>query len=336
MSELSPTTPSTTAVVATKPSPIRNIFFGPNGLRAGWRIVIFILIVWVLSFLAHEIRVHFFPHPPRDLKAPSEPIPEIISRGLAFLLLCIASFIMAKIERVKMAVYGLPWRRAVSFEFWFGCLWGIGALTIVMAALWLAGAYRIESFALAGVAIWKYAALWAVMFLCVGLLEEYMFRGYLQYTLSSGIGFWPAAIVLSLLFLAAHMGNPGENPIGLADVFVAGMFLAFTLYRTGDLWFAVGMHAAWDWGLSYLYSVPDSGTEIVGHLFNIKVQGPTWLTGGSAGPEGSLINLISDILMFFIFALFYKRRKWIGMDDVRREHEAARIAVDTVPATSGD
>jgi hypothetical protein len=40
--------------------------------------------------------------------------------------------------------------------------------------------------------------------------------------------------------------------------------------------------------------------------------------------------------MFFIFALFYKRRKWIGMDDVRHEHEAARIAVDTVPATSGD
>ena len=289
---------------------------GPNGVRAGWRILIFFGIVWALSFLVHEVRHYFFPHPPRDIHAPSEAVPEIVSRGLVFLIFAVASFIMSKIERVKMAVYGLPWRRIVSFDFWFGCFWGIAALSIVMGVLWLTGAYQVESFALAGSAIWRFAALWAVMFLIVGLLEEYMFRGYLQYTLASGIGFWPAAIVLSGLFFAAHLGNPGETAFGLADVFVAGMFLAFTLYRTGDLWFAVGMHAAWDWGLSYLYSVPDSGTYIVGHLFNIKTQGPAWLSGGNAGPEGSLINLVADLLMFLAFALFYKKRKWIDMESV--------------------
>jgi membrane protease YdiL (CAAX protease family) len=159
------------------------------------------------------------------------------------------------------------------------------------------------------------------MFLMVGLLEEYSLRGYTQYTLASGIGFWPAAIVLSVLFLAAHISNPGENWLGLSDVFVAGMFLAFTLWRTGDLWFAVGAHATWDWGLTYLYSVPNSGTTAVGHLFNVRIQGPSWLSGGDAGPEGSVLNLALELVFFVLFAMLYRRRKWIGMNDRRRANE---------------
>jgi hypothetical protein len=77
------------------------------------------------------------------------------------------------------------------------------------------------------------------------------------------------------------------------------------------------MHAAWDWGLTYFYSVPNSGTVAVGHLFNVHTQGPAWLTGGSAGPEGSIINLMFDLLCFVVFAMIYKKRKWVGMDDRR-------------------
>jgi hypothetical protein len=159
--------------------------------------------------------------------------------------------------------------------------------------------------------------LWGAMFLVVGLLEEFTLRGYLQYALASGIGFWPAAVILSALFLSGHVGNSGENGMGLADVFIIGMFLCLTLWRTGNLWFAVGLHATWDWGLTYLYSVPNSGTTAVGHLFNIRTQGPDWLTGGSAGPEGSIINLIFDLLLFVVFAMIYRKRKWVGMNDRR-------------------
>jgi membrane protease YdiL (CAAX protease family) len=252
---------------------------------------------------------------------PLEPVRETISRVLAFLYLAIAAWIMSKIEKLEWGDYGLPSKKAFRIDFWAGCLWGIAALSVLMGILWLTGAYRIEGFALGGAQIWRYAVLWGIMFLIVGLLEEYSLRGYTQYTLASGIGFWPAAIIFSVLFLSAHIGNPGENWMGLTDVFVIGMFLCFTLWRTGDLWFAVGMHAAWDWGLTYLCSVPNSGTTAVGHLFNVRMQGPTWLSGGSAGPEGSIVNLIMDILMFFIFALFYKQRKWIGMNERRRAKE---------------
>lgn len=303
---------------------LHTVFIGPNGLRAGWRIALYILLVFTLAYATRFLRHHFWPSPPRDPGALFEPVRETISRVIGFILLAVAALTMARIEREKWGHYGMPLRRAVSKDFWFGLLWGFAGLTFVMAGLWLAGAYRIDGLALVGAAAWKYAALWAMMFLVVGLLEEFSLRGYLQYALASGIGFWPAAVVLSAVFLMGHVRNPGENWMGLTDVFLIGMFLAFTLWRTGDLWFAVGLHAAWDWGLTYFYSVPNSGTVAVGHLFNVRTQGPAWLSGGSAGPEGSVINLIFDLLCFVIFAMIYKKRKWIGMDD-RREAQARLI-----------
>jgi membrane protease YdiL (CAAX protease family) len=303
------------------PNALRKIFYGPNGLRAGWRLFLYILLIAIFSVTTRWIRHHFFPAPPHPASAPLEPVRESITRALGFFFCAFAAWIMSKIEGEKWGHYGLPLRRAFGFDFWFGCLWGMVGVSLVMGALWAAGAYRIEGLALAGGAIGKYAVLWGILFLIVGLLEEYSLRGYTQYTLASGIGFWPAALVFSALFLLGHLGNPGENWMGLSDVFIIGMFLCFTLWRTGFLWFAVGMHAAWDWGLTYLYSVPNSGTIASGHLLNVRTQGPAWLTGGSAGPEGSVFNLIFDLLCFAVFAMIYKQRRWVGMNDRRRANE---------------
>ncbi|MGC1969086.1 MAG: hypothetical protein WA673_21675, partial [Candidatus Acidiferrales bacterium] len=54
-------------------------------------------------------------------------------------------------------------------------------------------------------------------------------------------------------------------------------------------WFAVGFHAAWDWAETFFYGTPDSGLVGVGHYLNTSVNGSKWITGGSAGPEGSVI-----------------------------------------------
>ena len=122
--------------------------------------------------------------------------------------------------------------------------------------------------------LWGYAALWGVVFLCVGLFEEFLFRGYAQFTLATGIGFWPAATALSAAFGALHLANSGEDKVGALSVFVIGMFFCLTLRRTGNLWFAVGLHAAFDWGETFLFSVPDSGLVAPGHLLNSSVSRP--------------------------------------------------------------
>jgi hypothetical protein len=133
----------------------------------------------------------------------------------------------------------------------------------------------------------------------VGFMEEYMFRGYIQYTLTTRIGFWPAAILLSFLFALAHNSNPGETWLGLVDVFLAGIVLAAMLIRTGNLWLPVGFHLGWDWAESYFYGVADSGMQAQGALLHptIPAARPWWITGGTVGPEGSIFSCIVEIVL---------------------------------------
>ena len=130
---------------------------------------------------------------------------------------------------------------------------------------------------------------------------------WLQYTLYSGVGFWPATLITSLLFFAGHAGNPGETAVGLFNVFVAGFALAIMLWRTGNLWFAVGFHAAWDWAQSFFYGVPDSGLVTKGHFFEGVSHGSAWLSGGATGPEGSLFSTLILILLIVLVLWRFKK-----------------------------
>jgi hypothetical protein len=149
----------------------------------------------------------------------------------------------------------------------------------------------------------KYGTLFGVCFILVGIFEEFSFRGYMQATLGSGIGFWPAAILLSILFGAIHLGNLGEAKIGGLMAGSFGLVAAFSLWRTGNLWFPIGMHAAWDWSETYFYGVPDSGLIATGRLFNSSSHGPNWLTGGTVGPEGSY--LVFPVLVLICVVVYF-------------------------------
>jgi uncharacterized protein len=109
--------------------------------------------------------------------------------------------------------------------------------------------------------------------------------------------------------LALHLGNAGENKFGVANVVLAGLFYCFTLRRTGDLWLAYGFHFAWDWAESFLYGVPDSGNFAAGRLLAPSISGSTLLTGGTAGPEGSVFALVSLAVATLITASLYDRRR---------------------------
>jgi uncharacterized protein len=138
----------------------------------------------------------------------------------------------------------------------------------------------------------RYGILYGIALLFIGLFEEFGFRGYTQYTLGSGIGFWPAAIILSILFGATHLGNPGEVKIGPFQAGCVGLLFLFSLRRTGSLWFAAGVHAAFDWTATFFYGVPDSGLLSQGHVLDSTFHGPDWLTGASVGPEGTVFAFV--------------------------------------------
>jgi len=137
------------------------------------------------------------------------------------------------------------------------------------------------------------------------LQEEFHSRGYGLFTLASGIGFWPAAIVSALYFGYGHLGNRGETLFGVMNVCGGGVLFCLLLRRTGSLWMPIGMHAAWDWGQSVVYGVPDSGYVLPGHIFDSRSAGPAWLTGGTVGPEGSALCTVLFIALWFVISNRY-------------------------------
>jgi len=220
-----------------------------------------------------------------------------------------ATWCMALLERRPFGVFGLPRAGAFAARFWQGAAWGITMMAGTMLLIRVFGGFSFGDLALHGGAVWRYAFIWGVVFLSVGLLEEFLFRGYAQFTLATGLNFWPAATILSAAFGAVHISNSGEDIVGAVSVFVVGMFFCMTLRRTGNLWFAVGLHAAFDWGETFLFSVPDSGLVAAGHLLNSSLHGPAWLTGGSVGPEASVMTFVVLAIGAVIFSRAYPPRE---------------------------
>jgi membrane protease YdiL (CAAX protease family) len=212
---------------------------------------------------------------------------------------------MSLIEHRPSGVYGLPASSAFGKLFWQGFLIGLIEISALMALIAVFGGYSFGTLGLHGSDILRWAIVWAIFFVFVGLFEEFLFRGYTQFTLADGIGFWPAAILLSGSFGYVHLKNPGEGPIGAAAVVMIGLVFALTLRRTGNLWLAVGWHASFDFGETFLYSVPNSGMVFDGHLSNASLHGAKWLTGGTVGPEGSVFSFLTMALLALVVHRLY-------------------------------
>jgi membrane protease YdiL (CAAX protease family) len=237
----------------------------------------------------------------------------ILGEGMTFAAAFGAALVMSRLEDRSSGAYGLPAASAFGKKFWQGIVLGLCEISLIVGLMWILGAYSFGALSFHGWKIVQWGFVWFLAAVLIALPEEFLFRGYTQYTLADGIGFWPAAIVLSLIFAAVHKTNPGENWVGVINIFLTGLLWAFTLKRTGSLWLAVGWHAAFDFGESFLYSVPNSGGVFEGHLSNATItHGRAWLTGGSVGPEASVFAFatlaLGAIVIHFWFPAADKRQ----------------------------
>lgn len=292
------------------PFGLKSIFVGPDGLRAGWRVLMFIALFAVLFGSFVLIRAGGLQSFREQYRNQSHititPLLMGGSEAITLLFLSVAALVMGKLEHRKFGEYGLPLRKVLGKDFWIGSLTGFVTLSGTLLTIFLLHGFRVTGLAIHGKTILSSLIGWGIAFLLAALVEEFLFRGYIQYTLSSGIGYWPAACVMSGLFGLGHFFNSNENAVGLVAVAMFGLLLCLFLRRTGNLWCAVGFHLGYDWGQMF-YGVPDSGIVPYHNLLSSILSGPQWLTGGMVGPEASVLTPIALLVVALIFSHYYRR-----------------------------
>ena len=294
------------------------MFVGREGLRAGWSALIFVLIFYVvvrIGLFALQ-RSHLISQPINSASDISLSY-GFLNEALTAFAVLLATWIMSKIER-RGRSYGYGGEHQGKL-FLAGLGSGLFLISLMVFTLWKSGMLLIGPRLIFGVDVLRYGALWFLGFCLAALSEESLFRGFLLYTLTRGLaalyrslfktphsatlGFWSAAVVTSAIFYLFHTSNPGESPVGLLAVFVGGMFFCYGVWRTGSIWWGIGVHAAWDWGQSFLFGVADSGIMVQHHLLATHPQGKPLLSGGTTGPEGSILVVgvfaVGSLIVFF-------------------------------------
>lgn len=282
------------------PRRARDLFLGPSGLRAGWRLLIFGAIVLPLVYA----RKAFFR---AALGGSDQGTLYVVNKAASFVTFLFASWVMARIERRSVAEYGLPWRLMFRSRFWSGSAIGFALVAALLLLLRISGVFAFGGVVLHGAQTLGYGLVFGALFVLIGMEEEFRYRGYGLFTLASGIGFWPAAVVSSVLFGYSHAGNAGENWLGLVNAGLGGLVLCLMLRRTGDLWLAIGFHAGWNWAQSFFFGAPTSGYNLPNHLFQSGFSGPAWMTGGTVGPEGSVVCSFLLVALAVLFEAWFRR-----------------------------
>jgi len=287
-------------------SSIASIFIGPDGLRAGWRFLLFALGIELGALVVEEplaqVLARYFAINLRELSAPALLIREFVFCLSVFLVTGIA----ALAERRRIDSYGLPIEQAFGKFFWKGMLAGLLVVLFVAGAMILSGAMVLHGLALHGSDLAMFTLLWFVANILIGLSEEYTFRGYGLQSLWRGAGFWPAALITTAIFAGEHLEKPGENAMDIGMIFFLGLILCLSVRKTGSLWWAVGWHAGFDFGQLFLIGTRNGGQTPVGRLFNVTFPGPAWLNGGELGTEASVF-MVPAAIATLIYVIWFSR-----------------------------
>jgi hypothetical protein len=260
-------------------------FIGSQGLRAGWSIVIFSILLLLFSSAAVFVLapLHLVDSANRkDFTASSAFFSELI--GLVALVG--AAAVVALIERRKnLLAFNLTGPRR-TLHFLGGLASGFAALSLLVGAMHWGGWLQFGPVALSGAQIFKFAAMWAAAFLLVGCVEEGTFRCYLQFTLTRGINFWWALGTVGLLCLDLLLRSKGNGVWGVYIVALLGLFPCLILYLR-----KTARSAFWQaaWVTSTLFGYIHTGNNgenwigifaaaLIGFVFcvSIRVTGSAW------------------------------------------------------------
>lgn len=246
-------------------------------LRSGWWILIFFLLLALLMV-------------PMILQ--SQQAGKEVSIGLQAMLIVVVSGFCQLIRRKPLSELlgriDLGWFRDIAIGGF------IGAMLMLIPALFLG---------IMGLISWQWNPAGSsslttglLLFAGVAIAEEFLFRGFIFQRLLTGIGIWPAQLVVAVFFLLTHLNNPGMTgsmkTLASINIFLASLLFGLAFLRTKSLAMPLGIHFMANWVQGALLGFGVSGTDQNGLFTPILRQDFDWLTGGAFGLEASLPGLV--------------------------------------------
>jgi uncharacterized protein len=189
-----------------------------------------------------------------------------------------------------------------------GTLVGVGLFAAVILNIAFLDGYQILGWGSPG------GALALVGFMAAAAVtEELLFRGILFRIVEQWTGTWTALVLTAALFGLSHLLNPNATVWGALSIAVeAGAMLAAAYAATRTLWFPIGLHFGWNWAEGAIFGTEVSGNNTPEGLLHAVMNGPTALTGGDFGPEGSAYAVLFGAGLTVVFLwLAYRRGRLV-------------------------
>ena len=221
-------------------------------------------------------------------------VPQLLAAGIA------SAAAMAIFESRPLQEIGLGWQPGWLHNTLSGMALAAGAACLVVATALAFGMASFHTVPNADVSLGA-AVFTPILLFCGAAGEEIAFRGFTLQYLIRGYGAWVAVPGIGILFGLLHADNPGATPLGVVNTIGFGILFGFAVFRTHDLWLAIGMHFGWNVSLPFL-GVGLSGLTIrlTGYELSWKA-GELW-SGGKYGPEASILT--SGVLLLLALVVW--------------------------------
>lgn len=221
--------PEAQAPMPSEPGGIRWFFLGPQGMRAGWSVAIFIVLLIGFGRLISLIIKATHALPPPGKLAVFTPLIGLVSEGSSVLAIVIAAWVVSRIERRRLKDYYLTGPGRVA-RFFSGMVTGFAALSLMVAMLAAGGWLHFGPKALSGRQIATYAVEWGVVFLLVGCAEEGLARCFLLFELARGLNFWWAIGMVAAMCTLFTLNPKGSGFWGMYLIALLGLAPCLLLY----------------------------------------------------------------------------------------------------------
>jgi uncharacterized protein len=282
-------------------SPIASLFWNvrERRLRAGWRVLIFLVMTLVLAAVDGRVRAGLAGRLP-DLY-------EDLVRALVFALLIAAALYLASrvLDHRRMSDYGFhfsrTWWTDLGFGLVLGALLQFGVLAVELAVGWV---NVTGSFAPApGQPFVATILVGVVVVGAVSFGEEASYRGYPIKNLAEGLararwGIVIAVVIPAVFFGLAHATNENATWLSVFNIVIFGLLFGTGYVLTGELALPIGLHFGWNFVQGFVFGVVATGREYGSVLVLADDSSATLWTGQPYGAEGGLIGTAAFIAGF--------------------------------------